>query len=118
MSKLDYLRLKCKEPGCPHEIVFTGEVKVPVNYKCAFANEIQNDSLFIEIGKVPQINEPIRQIGESIIAIVKIFQEQKTSQETELVYEINQIRKIHHKDKFYLTCESGHTHPYEILITI
>lgn len=118
MEMLNNLHLKCKEPGCNKDIIFSGEVKVPGNYFCDVKNESKNNTLFLGIGITPIDNAKDSIIEEPVSTIVDLFQEQTNIHHKEWFNLKNKVKHTQQKDIFYLTCEDGHTHPYEIILTV
>jgi hypothetical protein len=118
MEMLNNLCLKCKEPGCNKDIIFSGEVKIPGNYFCVVNNESKDNALFLGIGITPTDTIKNSLVEEPVSTIVDLFQEQNNIHHKELFNLKNRVKHVQQKDIFYLTCEDGHTHPYEIILTV
>jgi hypothetical protein len=115
MSK-KVLRLKCKEPKCNKIIEFTGEVSIPGNFKFLLLENNKNKSVNLDIKKLAKTFEKARLNirDKGLLHITQLKLPAKNKQE--LAFEINKLSKKK-TETFYLTCEDGHTHPYNIEIS-
>jgi len=96
------LVLKCKEPGCPCIIRFSSQVNIPGNQFIGIEEDYQNSLLKISISNHDSdIPLPIS---------LGISQEKDHSRMNFI------IDKRTSTEKFYLTCDKGHTYPYDIYI--
>lgn len=131
MKESKNITLKCKGPGPPHDVVFTGVITVPGNLALAAMKNISEyslfrdpelsiftdseHSLFLDIDILSKIVKT-EDSDDPVTANITFSQKgnQHLMPPIELDSLINRKQKVTKTETFYLTCDMGHTYPYQI----